>query len=93
VTLIWFTNQPDPALMFEVQQAGHQCVQADTEALVRGIAAQHPNSVVIVGADVPQAQAREVQRHFPTLHLTPDATARDVIWELSHSFGKTGTMQ
>ncbi len=26
--LVWFTIEPDPALMFEVQQAGHVSVQA-----------------------------------------------------------------
>jgi hypothetical protein len=26
--------------------------------------------------------ATEIQRHYPTLHLKPGATAKDILWEL-----------
>lgn len=91
--LIWFTQKPNPALMFEVQKGGHLCVQARTEALVRGVVAQYPESVVIVGADIPQAQAQEVQRRHTTIHLTRDATTRDILCELSNLFPPKATVQ
>lgn len=80
---VWYTRRPDAALMFDVEQAGHACVQADTEALVRGVVAQHPQSVVLIGPDVPEPQARAIQQHFQTICVRPGATAKDLIWEVS----------
>ena len=40
MTLFWFMLKPNPALMFEVQQAGHVCVQVESEAVIRGVVAQ-----------------------------------------------------
>lgn len=68
--LVWFTRVPNAALMFEVQKAGHLCVQAGTEALLRGVVVQYPENGALIGPDISQSEAREVRQHYPTMHLT-----------------------
>jgi hypothetical protein len=54
---------------------------------VFALAEQYSTATILSSADVDQDRARVVQQRYPTLHLKPAATARDIIWELNHAAG------
>ena len=48
---------------------------------------------VVIAPDVSDEAARVVAEHSVTLRLRPEATAADVLWELSQLFGSDARMQ
>jgi len=43
--------------------------------------------VVIIGADVEEQDMVEIQLRRTTIKLKPNATAKNILWELSNLFG------
>jgi hypothetical protein len=50
---------------------------------VYALADQHPNATIIITGDVHPERANAIQHHHMTLHLKPNATVKDVLWEIS----------
>lgn len=49
--------------------------------------------VIVIGADVEEPDVVEAQMRHITLRLKPEATAKDVVWELSQLFPQPGAIQ
>jgi hypothetical protein len=61
----------------EVSEVLHLCETEDVD-------------VVVIGADVEDPDVVEAQMRRITLRLKPEATAKDVVWELSQLFPQPG---
>lgn len=92
--LIFFTNQPDRAMMLELGMAGHDYADTRSEGEVRGLAAYFYDNVILIGPDIPQADAEAMERDYWTIRLTPEKKAKDVLWELWNMFpSRNATVQ
>ena len=90
MTLILFTLTAPHPFAEELSRQGHRVFEAVAISEVYSLADQHLNSTIIITADVDPERARAVQHHYTTLHLKPEATVQDIMWELSH--GMKGTI-
>src|SRR5262245_35491079 len=82
--VILFTTLAPSPLAAELSGAGisvHECL-AISEVLA--LAAEHFKAHIVIAPNVERERARVIQQHYPTLDLNPNATAADIIWELSH---------
>lgn len=82
MTVIWFTYKEDHELVEAVQQAGHTCLLATSEIVIRHLVAEYSDSTIIVGHDIAPDRAQSIQRKFPTLTITPTTTGNDILIEL-----------
>lgn len=83
MTLILLTDRAPHPFTEELSRQGHQVFEAIAISEVYALADQHQNATIIITADVDPARAKAVQHHYPTLHLKPDATVLDIVWELN----------
>lgn len=88
MTIIWFTYQEDLKTVDEVQRSGHKCLLATSEIVIRQLAAQHPDSIILIGHDIPQNRTTRLRQSFTTLHLKPEATSQDILTEIGLIMGR-----
>jgi hypothetical protein len=91
VTVILFTTIAPHALTEELSRQGCRVTEALAVSEVLSLAERHPLATIIIIADVDRERAKAVQHHYPTLHLKPAATGREIVWELSHA--RNGSVQ
>jgi hypothetical protein len=82
MTIIWFTYKENPEIIDEVQKAGHECLIATSEIVIRHLAAQYSNHLILIGHDILAGRAQRIQQNYPTLLLKETATAKDVLTEI-----------
>lgn len=82
-TLILFTDRAPHPFTEELSHQGHQVFEAVAISEVYALADQHQNATIIITADVHPERAKAIQHHYTTLDLKPEATIKDVVWELS----------
>jgi len=92
MTLILFTTTAPNPLTDELSHQGHQVFEAVSISEVYALADQHPAATIIITADVHLERAKAIQHHYTTLHLRPNTTVQDILWELSHA-KRAGTVQ
>ncbi|HEX3103617.1 MAG TPA: hypothetical protein VHQ22_04170 [Terriglobales bacterium] len=73
---------PDP-ISDELSRHGHSVYECLAISEVFALAAEHLHAQIVIAADMEERWATEIQKHYPTLHLKPGATAKEVLWELS----------
>jgi predicted nicotinamide N-methyase len=83
VTLILFSTQAPNPLTNQLSHQGHQVFEAIAISEVYALADQHPAAQIIVTADIDPERAKAIQHHYPTMYLKPNATVKDIIWELN----------
>lgn len=88
--LILFTDTAPHPLAEELSRQGHQVFEAVAISEVYALADQHLNATIIITSEVHPERA--VHHHYTTLHLKPEATAHDIVWELS-ALVKDATVQ
>ena len=83
MTLILFTTAaPDP-LAEELSHYGHQVFETLAISEVLALAEAHPKGAIIIKADISSEKGAIIQQHYPTMQLKPNATVKDILWELS----------
>lgn len=82
--IIFFTLRAPYPLADEISRQGQTIYEALSIAEVFHLMEQHAEAQIIVAAEIPADRATLIQRRYPTLQLTSETTAADVIWELSH---------
>ncbi|MGZ7104657.1 MAG: hypothetical protein ACXVKC_04420 [Candidatus Angelobacter sp.] len=82
MTLILFTTVAPHPLSEELFSQGYQVYEALAVSEVFSLIEQHPTASIIITADVDQERAKAIQQHYPTLHLKPAATVKDIFWGL-----------
>jgi predicted nicotinamide N-methyase len=85
--LILFTTVAPHPLTHELSHQGHTVYEALAVSEIYALADQHPLATVIITADIDPERAKAIKHHYPTLHLKPTATIRDIIWELGQAKG------
>jgi predicted nicotinamide N-methyase len=85
--LILFTSKSPHPLTDELSHQGHTVCEALAISEVYALADQHPLAAIIITADIDPERAKAIQHHYPTLHLKPAATVRDIVWELDQAKG------
>jgi predicted nicotinamide N-methyase len=83
VIVILFTTRPPDTLSDELSHQGHTVYEALAVSDVYALADQHPQAQIIITADVDPERAKAIQHHYPTMHLKPNATVQDIVWELN----------
>jgi hypothetical protein len=85
-TLILLTaNAPHP-LADELILAGYNVLEALAISEVFALLEEIPEAQVIIAANIDAERAKVIQQHNPTIHLTGNATLKDVLWELELLF-------
>jgi hypothetical protein len=49
--------------------------------MIRQLAAQYPESLILIGHHILLPRAQRIQQHYPTIALKADATAKDLLIE------------
>lgn len=87
MTVILFTDRAPHPLTEGLMHQGHQVFEAISISEVYALADQHRLATIIITAEVHPERARAIQHHYTTLHLQPNATVRDIVWEVSNLKG------
>ena len=87
MTLLLFTTQAPYTLADELLLQGHEVCEAIAISEVLALAEQHPSATIIIKGEIDPERAK-VMQHYPSLHLKPRATVKDILWEL-HLKGAT----
>lgn len=87
--IILFTRSLPNAISDELSRQGHTVHEALAISEVLALAEQHPEAQIVIAADVEPARVNVIEQHHPTMQLTADTTAADVIFQLSHLAGET----
>ncbi len=84
MTIVFFTRAAPSSLADELSRQGHRVHEALAISEVLALAQEHPSAHIVISADVEPERARVIQQHYPTLQSRPGATAKNIVWELSH---------
>jgi hypothetical protein len=83
MTIIFLAYKlPDP-ISDELSRQGHSVYECLAISEVFAFAEEHFDAQIIIAANMEEKWAREIKQRYPTLHLKPGATVKDVLWELS----------
>lgn len=91
-TLVYFTREL-PGLSDDLLEYGFQIYEALAVSEVLYLCEQHPKALVVIDHTVEPDAAKTVAQKHMTLQLKPEATAADVLWELSQLFGSNARVQ
>jgi hypothetical protein len=84
MSIVFFTRSLPNHISDELQGQGHTVFESLSISETLALAEQHPAAQIVINYDVQPASANVIQQHFPTLQLTAETTATDVLFELSH---------
>lgn len=88
-SVVYLTNRAPAKLTDALILAGHRAWECLSVSEVLYICEQQWIDAVVISAEVEDADVVEAHlRHF-TIRLQPEATAKDLIWELSNLFPDT----
>lgn len=88
MTFIFLARKlPDP-ISDDLSRQGHSVYECLAISEVYALAEEHFDAQIVIAADMEERWAKEIQTHYPTLHLKPGATAKDVLWELNVQGGR-----
>ena len=83
MTFIFLARKlPDP-VSDDLSRQGHSVYECLAISEVYALAEEHFDAQIVIAADMEERWATEIQKHYPTMHLKPGATAKDVLWELN----------
>ena len=88
MTFIFLARKlPDP-ISDELSLQGHSVYECLAISEVFALAEEHFDAQIVIAADMEERWATEIQKHYPTLHLKPGATVKDILWELNVKGGR-----
>jgi len=88
-SVVYLTTRAPSRLVGELMLAGHRAWECLSVSEVLYICEREAVDAVVIGADVEDPDVVEAQMRRITLRLNPQATARDVVWELAQLFPPT----
>jgi hypothetical protein len=92
-SLVFFTRSLPSPLSQALELAGHRVSEALAVSEVLHLCEHEDIDCVVISSDVSDEAAKVVADAHVTLRLHPEATAGDVLWELSLLFGGPGAVQ
>jgi hypothetical protein len=92
ICVVYLTTKAPAPLTDELTLAGFLVWEALAISEVLSLCETEAVDAVIIAADVVSPVVDILQKHV-TLRLQPEATARDVVWELSNLFPGASSVQ
>lgn len=89
MTVIFFTRSLPNATSDELSRQRVVVHEALAISEVLALAEEHPEAQIVIAADAEAEAAKAIQQHYPTMQLKPEASAADVMFELSYLTGET----
>lgn len=88
MTIIFLARKlPDP-ISDELARHGHSVYECLAISEVFALAEEHFDAQIVIAADMEERWAREIQKHYPTLHLNPRCYRERHLWELNLKDGR-----
>lgn len=85
-TVAYLTTRSPSTLAVDQRRAGYRVFDALEVSEVLHLCETQDIDVIVIGADVKDTDVIEAQMRRITLRLKPEATAKELIWELSQLF-------
>jgi hypothetical protein len=83
MTIIFLAYKlPDP-ISDALSLQGHSVYECLAISEVFALAEEHFGAQVVIAAEINEKWATHIQQSYPTLHLKPGATVKEVLWELN----------
>jgi len=82
MTIIFLAYQlPDP-ISDELSRQGHSVYECLAISEVFTLAEEHFGAQIVIAAQMEEQWATVIKQRYPTMHLKPGATVKDILWEL-----------
>jgi hypothetical protein len=92
-SVVYLTNRAPAKLTDDLLLAGHRAWECLSVSEVLYICEQESIDAVVIAPDVEDPDLIGAQLRHITIHLKPEATAKELIWELSKLFPEHTTIQ
>lgn len=91
-TVVYLTSHAPAKLIDDLMLAGHRAWECLSVSEVLYICEREWIDAVVIAPDVDDADGVEAQLRHITIRMTPEASSKDLVWELSKLFasGSTG---
>ncbi len=86
-SVVYFTACASSESADDLSAAGYTVSKAKEISEVMHLCEHNQVDVVIIGADVEEQDMVEIQLRRTTIKLKPNATAKNILWELANLFG------
>lgn len=93
ISLVLLTDQAPSDLANHLMMAGYQVYEALATSEVLHLCDQLDITAVLITSGVKSRGLDEIKKHCITFTLRPDATAKDILWELSNLLGSSSGLQ
>ncbi len=70
-------------LTAELSLQRYKVLEALTPMEVLGFLEEHPAATIVITAEVDPERAGVLERNYPVVQLKPQATVKDILWELN----------
>jgi hypothetical protein len=90
ISIVYLCTLAPSRMAADLMMAGYRVWEALDISEVLFLCEQHQIDAVVIGADVEDPDVIEAQLRHITVRLKPEATAKNLIWELENLFGKQG---
>jgi hypothetical protein len=88
MTIIFLAYKlPDP-ISDELARQGHSVHECLAISEVFALAEEHFDAQIVIAAGMEEKWATVIKQRYPTLHLKPSATVKDILWELNVKGGR-----
>jgi len=84
--IVYLTTRAPSRLADDLLRAGHRAWECLSVSEVLYICEQEWIDAVVIAPDVEDADLVEAQLRHVTIRLQPEASAKDLVWELSQLF-------
>jgi hypothetical protein len=88
ISLVYLAKYAPNPFTSDLIMHGYQVYEALVVSEVLYLCEHHKIDAVVIAADVEDLDVIEAQLRHITLRLKPNATPKDMIWELENLFGK-----
>ena len=93
-SVVYLTSRAPAKLIGDLMMAGHRAWECLSVSEVLYVCEHEWVDVVVIAPDIEDPDFAEAQLHHFTIQLKTEATAKELIWELSQLFpDKTATVQ
>jgi hypothetical protein len=81
MTIIFLAYKLPDSVSDELAIQGQKVYECLAISEVFALAEEHFDAQIVIAAGIEEKWATVIQQHYPTLHLKPGATVKDVVWE------------
>jgi hypothetical protein len=87
-SVIYLTNRAPAKLVDDLMLAGHRTWECLSISEALYVCEREWVDANVIAPDIDDPDLAEVQLHHMTIRLKPEASARDLIWQLSQLFAE-----